>query len=51
VKDLEVVKRRCPGEAGGKSGKSYEYSRNAKIPMLLLSLRNGKPEGLRNNKY
>ena len=38
VKDLEVVKRCYPGESGGKSGKSYEYSRNVKILMRWFSL-------------
>jgi len=38
VNDLEVVKRCYPGESGGKSGRSYEYSRNVKIPMRWFSL-------------
>ena len=38
VKDLEVVTRCYPGESGVKSGKSYECSRNVKIPMLWFSL-------------
>jgi hypothetical protein len=38
MKVLEVVKRCYLGESGGKSGKSYEYSRNVKIPMRWFSL-------------
>jgi hypothetical protein len=48
VKVLEVVKRCYPGESGGKSGKSYEYSRNVKIPMPWFSSHNRKSEVLRN---